>query len=137
MPQEGISHENELDVLKEILKWVKFSGMKEVREILLSVLSDNQTRAAYQLSDGTKGLHEIGKLVDIKGSTLFNLWKRWLKLGLGESIPVKGGERFKRSFDLEDLGIEVTIPESNVPESESSAPNITQMKENKSEDAGD
>jgi len=35
------------------------------------------------------------------------MWQAWLKQGLGESIPVKGGSRFKRSFDLEAFGIQI------------------------------
>ena len=102
--------ETELSVLKEILKWVKFTGMKEVRGILTTTLNDEQKRNVYQLSDGTKGIVEIGQIVGIKGTTnIFNLWKQWTKMGLGESVPVKGGSRFKRSFDLEDFGIEVSL----------------------------
>jgi hypothetical protein len=32
-------------------------------------------------------------------------------MGLGENIPVRGGTRFKRSFDLEEFGIR--LPEVN------------------------
>jgi hypothetical protein len=35
------------------------------------------------------------------------MWDTWLKLSLGENIPVRGGSRFKRTFDLEDFGIKV------------------------------
>lgn len=117
----------ELDVLKEILRWVKFSGMKEVRTILTTVLDDNQKRVAYQLSDGTRGTVEIGKSVGIKSTaTVSKLWKQWVKLGLGESISVKGGERFRRSFDLEDFGIEVNSGKANEPTAELPAESIPQ-----------
>lgn len=102
------SEETELSVLKEILKWTKFSGMRETKAVLESALNDDKKRAAYQLSDGTRGTVEVGKLVGIGSTaTIFKLWKSWRKLGLGEHIAVKGGERFKRSFDLEEFGIEV------------------------------
>ena len=35
-------------------------------------------------------------------------------MGLGEFIPARGGERFKRSFDLEEIGIEVELPASRM-----------------------
>jgi hypothetical protein len=107
--------ETELSVLKEILKWVKFTGMKEVRDILMTTLDDEQERNVYQLSDGTKGIVEIGKIVGIKSptTTIFNMWKQWTNMGLGEPVPVKGGSRFKRSFDLEDFGIEVSLKATN------------------------
>jgi len=95
-------------LLREILKWIKFAGMKEVKSTLVSVLDNEQKRVVYHLSDGTRGIVEIAKLVGIGStSTVFDMWQTWLKLSLGESIPVKGGSRFKRSFDLEDFGIEV------------------------------
>jgi len=95
-------------LLREILKWIKFSGMKELKNTLLSILDTEQKRLVYHLSDGSRGTVEIAKLARIGStSTVFDMWQTWLKLGLGESIPVRGGSRFKRSFDLEDLGIEV------------------------------
>lgn len=116
-----LSLETELSVLKEILRWVKFSGMQEVKKILISTLDDEQKVAAYQLSDGERGLVEVGKVVGIKSaSTLSRLWRSWAKLGLGEFVPVMGGERFKRSFDLDDFGIQITINQSEPPSSPSS-----------------
>lgn len=95
-------------LLREILKWIRFAGMKEVKNTLVGILDADQKRLVYHLSDGTRGIVEIAKLVGIGStSTVFDMWQAWLKVGLGESIPVKGGSRFKRSFDLEDLGIEV------------------------------
>lgn len=35
------------------------------------------------------------------------MWSTWQNIGLGESIPVRGGTRFKRSFNLEEFGIKV------------------------------
>jgi len=104
-----MSQENEQTILlREILKWIKFAGMKEVKNTLVSVLNNEQKRLVYHLSDGSRGTVEIAKLVGIGStSTVFDMWQAWLKLSLGESIPVKGGSRFKRSFDLEDFGIEV------------------------------
>ncbi|MDG6934347.1 MAG: hypothetical protein JRN68_06580 [Nitrososphaerota archaeon] len=119
MPLDSkLPQETELGVLKEILRWVKFSGMKEVRGILTSTPDTGQKMSVYQLSDGSKGIIEIGKAVGIKSSaTIFRFWKQWAKLGLGETIPVPGGQRFKRSFDLEDFGFDVQIP-GEKPESE-------------------
>lgn len=108
---EKVPQETELSVLKEILRWVKFSGMKEVKTILTSALDSDQKRIVYQMSDGSKGIIEIGKAVGIKSTaTIFKFWKQWTKLGLGESVRVPGGQRFKRSFDLEDFGFDAQVP---------------------------
>jgi hypothetical protein len=94
-------------ILREILKWVKFSGMKEVKDILLDSLDTEQRKLVYHLSDGTRGTVEIAKTANIgSNKTISDMWQTWLKQGLGESIPVKGGARFKRSFDLEEFGIQ-------------------------------
>lgn len=96
-------------LLKEILKWIKFAGMKEVKEVLNSALDSDQKKLVYQLSDGSKGMIEVGKATGISSTaTISKYWKSWLKLGLGENVSVKGGERFRRAFDLEDFGIEVS-----------------------------
>jgi hypothetical protein len=96
-------------LLTEILKWIKFAGMKEVKEVLNSVLDTDQKKLVYQLSDGSKGMIEVGKAAGIASTaTISRYWKSWLKLGLGENVSVKGGERFRRAFDLEDFSIEVS-----------------------------
>ena len=104
-------------LLREILKWIKFAGIKEVKNTLVSLLDTEQKRLVYHLSDGGRGIVKIAKLVGIGSTkTIFDMWQAWLKFGLGESIPVKGGTRFKRSFDLKDFGIEV--PQIKEPERE-------------------
>jgi hypothetical protein len=96
------------ELLREILKWTKFSGMKAVKEVLNSTLDTPEKRLLYQLSDGSKGSVELCKATGIASTeTITKNWKSWTKLGLGENLAVKGGKRFKRAFDLEDLGIEV------------------------------
>ncbi len=100
--------EEQTRLLREILKWIKFAGMKEVKTTLVNALDTEQKRLVYHLSDGTRGTVETAKLAGIgSNQTVFAMWQTWLRLDLGESIPVKGGSRFKRSFDLEDFGIEV------------------------------
>jgi hypothetical protein len=107
-PQEN----EQTELLREILKWTKFTGMKEVKEILNSALETPQKKLVYQLSDGDVGSVEICKVSGIASpDTITRYWKSWTKLGLGENLAVKGGKRFKRAFDLEDFGIEVPYPE--------------------------
>jgi len=120
-----------IELLQEMLKWTKFAGMKEVKNTLASVMDSEQKRLVYHLSDGTRGTVEIAKLARIGSTqTVFAMWQAWLRLGLGESIPVKGGSRFKRSFDLEDFGIEVPqIKEVEKEEKQIEAPTTTEKIE--------
>jgi hypothetical protein len=80
------------------------------------------------LSDGTRGTVEIAKITNIGSTkTIFDFWQAWSKQGLGESIPVKGGSRFKRSFDLEDFGI--AIPQYASKQETETSVKITDEKE--------
>ena len=129
-----MSQENEqTKLLREILKWIKFAGMREVKSTLVSALDTEQKRLVYHLSDGSRGTVEIAKLAGIGSNrTVADMWEVWLKLGLGESIPVKGGTRFKRSFDLEDFGIEVPrAKESEKEEKPVEQPTNTEKTETK------
>lgn len=119
MPEEEKKDKQDrmIELLEQMVKWVKFSGMKEVKDTLVSVLNTEVKKLAYHLSDGSRGTVEVAELAGIGSTrTIFDMWQAWLKLGLGESIPVRGGSRFKRSFDLRDLGIE--IPQSKRVENE-------------------
>lgn len=82
-------------LLKEILKWIKISGIKEVKSLLETQLSNDSKKLIYHLSDGTKGTQEIAKTVGgLSHQTVANYWKEWEKSGLGESISAMGGSRF-------------------------------------------
>ncbi len=96
----------QVKIPREILKWTKFSGMKGVKEVLDSAVNIDQKKIVYQLSDGSKGGEEIGQLAKCSDKTVRNYWKAWLKQSLGHTVSVRGGDRFKRDFDLEDFGIE-------------------------------
>src|SRR5207245_10273684 len=95
----------EVKLLREILKWNKFAGMNQVQSVLENAMNTPEKRLAYQLSDGTRGTVEIAKLSKV-GSTfkVSTLWKEWKRKGLGDSSSVQGGERFKRTFDLDGFG---------------------------------
>lgn len=95
-------------LLREILKWIKISGLKEVKSLLDLQVQTAPKKQVYHLSDGTKGTQEISEIVGgLSHQTVANYWKDWTSAGLGELIPTRGGSRFKRSFDLTDFGIEI------------------------------
>lgn len=98
---------DEKQLLREILKWTKFAGMNQVKAILETQLATDTDRLIYQRSDGTRGTVELGNLVGLSKDTVNNMWESWIVMGLGEDIPVRGGARFKRSFDLQEFGIKV------------------------------
>ena len=105
-----MAQDNELterQLLKEILKWTKFAGMKSVKDALISVLNTDEKKQVYQLSDGINTNAQINKTTGVSAGSISGYWKKWAKLGLGERTSVAGGDRFVRSFDLEDFDIPV------------------------------
>jgi hypothetical protein len=122
----------QIEILREILKWIRFLGFREVKEVLINVVDTEQKKLVYHYSDGTCGTVELANISGIGSTaTIAKLWKTWQKLNLGENIPVKGGGRFKRSFDLEDFGIEVKQPkqvsERKIVEQEANQPPVEEV----------
>jgi len=95
-------------ILQEILKWIRFSGIDEVRTVLMRTLDTEQKRLVYHLSDGIHGSVEIGKATNVSNSTVARYWVSWARLGLMEPIRVRGGLRYKKSFELDDFVLKVT-----------------------------
>ena len=97
-------------VLREILKWTKFAGMNQVQGVLEITLNTPEKKLAYQLSDGTQASTRIAELSKVGSDFKVRaLWKEWRRKGIGDTVSVRGGDRFKRTFDLEDFGIEVPM----------------------------
>lgn len=97
-----------VELLEEILKWVKFDGMQNVKSVLLDALQkDPQRIRAYHFSDG-RGSKEVANLAGLKShTTIIDWWGKWAPLGIVEPIKVRGGERYRRIFSLEALGVEI------------------------------
>jgi hypothetical protein len=93
-----------IELLQEMLKWVKFAGAREVRTVLMNILDTEQKRLIYHLSDGERGSVEIGKTVNASDSTVRRCWDSWMRLGIVEPLSVRGGIRYKKSFEMEDFG---------------------------------
>lgn len=110
--------DEQTQLLREILKWIRFAGMKEVKVVLSSALDSETKKVIYHLSDGEKGSVEIAKASRVSDSTVRSYWKSWAKLGIVEAIKVRRGERYKKAFDLEDFGIEVPQLKSAIEKKE-------------------
>jgi hypothetical protein len=110
--------EEELKTLKnieekisELLKWTKFAGMQQLRNVLLQVLGDDTTSLlAYEFSDGERGTREVAKLAGVKSkSTIAGYWRKWSKIGIVEPSSKYQG-RYQRICSLEEVGL--VVPQS-------------------------
>jgi hypothetical protein len=105
----------ELKVLKSIefkldhlLKWLRFAGLQQLRNVLTQNLTTDKELLIYELSDGERTTREIAKLVNVgSNATISAYWKKWSKLGIVEPYQNRQG-RFQRFCSLEEVGL--TIP---------------------------
>jgi len=104
--------DEQTEILKDILKWIKFSGMKEVRNILMGILDNEQKRLIYHLSDGNNGSIDIARAANVGATTVRRYWESWSRTGIVESLSIQGGLRYKKIFELEDFGF--NVPQSIV-----------------------
>jgi hypothetical protein len=99
-----------IEILEEMLKWIKVASIPQVKKLLLDILPSDKEKIAYHFSDGEHGSQEVEKLADVSYVTVTKWWKIWARAGIAVMVGVRGGERAKRTFSLEDFGIEVPLP---------------------------
>lgn len=105
--------------LKDLLKWSRFSGMQQLRSVLVQNLTTDEEMLAYELSDGLRGTREVAKMTGIgSNATVARMWKKWSKIGIVEpSEKVLG--RFQRICSLEEVGLTVPqLPQQTKPVSD-------------------
>jgi len=96
--------------LDQLLKWARFAGMQQLRNILTHNLTNDLQMLIYEYSDGKKSTREVAELVDVKSNqTVANYWKKWSSLGIVEPSTEYQG-RFQRICSLVEVGL--TVPPS-------------------------
>ena len=93
-------------LLEEILRWIRFQGWRNVKDVLVDVLTDDLSKIIYHCSDG-RSSREIAQKVSVSHVTVVRYWRKWARVGIVEPIKVAGGTRYRKMFNLEDFGIEV------------------------------
>lgn len=117
--------DDQIELLKEMTNWLRLIGMKQLIETINSVLTKNEEKLVYQHSDGYRTTREIEEFTGTNKDAIAKLWKKCFLSGLGEYKTASGGRRFKRTFDLELLGI-VTIEKAKTKQLNSSNNNKDQ-----------
>ncbi|MCK4443485.1 MAG: hypothetical protein KAW09_03010 [Thermoplasmata archaeon] len=95
-----------IELLEELVKWTRVTSIPHVKNLLSEILGSPEERIAYQASDG-KSSKEVANRAGVSFGTVTRWWKIWMKTGIAESIPAKGGQRAKRIFSLDDFGIDI------------------------------
>lgn len=117
----------QIRLLKEILKWTRFSAMPGVQVALNDTLDSEQKKLIYDLSNGQRGSVEIAQAAKVSDWTVRNYWRIWASKGLVEPLKAGRGDRFKASFSLEDFGI--TSPKIGKPADANQSPSPTLLDE--------
>lgn len=116
------------EILREILKWIRFTGAKEVKNVLVSTLDTEQKLLIYHLSNGNSASLDIAKMAGTSDTTVRRYWASWARQGIVESMRVRGGERYKKSFELEDFGIDIPQPKVTTKPVESKTSTETETR---------
>ncbi len=104
------------DALIEILKWTKFQGMQQVKQVLETNLDNDAKKLIYELSDG-RSSPNIARIAKVSPPTVRDYWKLWGPMGIVEIHP-DYKKRCRRIFSLKEVGISVPVFEEQTDESE-------------------
>lgn len=101
--------EDQLDLILEKLDrmifWLKFSNLEVAKEYFEKVLNTDRKKEIYQLTDGSRSINELMRLLDIKSKSVIpDLYSDWMSKGiLIESTKIK--DRKMKVVDLKELGL--------------------------------
>lgn len=94
--------------MKELLKWTRFAGMQQLRNILTQNLQTQIELLVYEASNGTRGAREVAQAAGLGShTTVLSYWKKWAKVGIVEPSTKFEG-RYQRICSLEEVGL--TVP---------------------------
>jgi predicted transcriptional regulator len=102
----------------KMLKWVKFMGMQDAKEVVEDAVSheddekEEELRIAYELTNGENSSTDIASRISVSQKTVSNWQKKWSKRGIAD----KDGKQssYEHLISLEELGLECPeIPGEN------------------------
>lgn len=95
--------------LSELLKWTRFAGMQQLKNVVTQNLKSDPEMLVYELSDGNRGTREVAQLAGLgSNATVARFWQKWSRIGLVEPSKRFPG-RFQHICSLEELGL--TVPQ--------------------------
>ena len=95
--------------LDQLIKWTKFQGMQQVKQILETTLDNDDKKLVYELSDGRPST-SIATVTCVSDQTVRNYWKVWASMGILEIHP-EYKKRYRKIFSLEEGSIAIPLHE--------------------------
>lgn len=100
-----------LEVLHDIRRWLKVSGLEDAREKVNEAIADSddekekENKIIFHLTNGERGAARIAEYVSVSHFTVNSRHSDWAKMGLLE----KPGENepYRKLITLEEAGIDV------------------------------
>ncbi len=93
--------------IKEILRWVRFSSLQDLKKVLAETLVEDEERIVFELTDGNRSTIDVSKISGVPQRTVARRWQTWTKIGIVERTEKYGGSRVRQICSLEDVGIVV------------------------------
>lgn len=97
--------EEQTKILKEILKWIKITRQKTLKDNSEKLFSNNKEMAVFELTDGEKSSRDIEKITGVNYKKVQSLWKKWIDANIAEPCEKYGGGRCIKLFNLADFGL--------------------------------
>lgn len=108
------------ELLEEMVKWLRFMGRQEARDVVLEALSfedeekERAVRITYQLTNGHNSTKDIEQYIPFSYRWVSSRHQEWATLGIVEKERAQAP--YEHILSLDELGID--YPEIPEPEQE-------------------
>jgi hypothetical protein len=93
-----------VEIAEEQLRWQRAAVMPSVRETVLSTLTSEQHRQAFEMCDGTVPSNDVAAAVGTSKQNFSGWTRRWRDLGIAYEVS---GRKIRHLASLSSLGIPV------------------------------
>ena len=93
-----------IGVQREMLKWIKFTSVPQLKRTLETVLTTDSDKLIFEHSDGQASTRAIAGALGVSNSGVALKLNKWAQLGIVERLP---SGLFRRLCSLGEVGIDV------------------------------
>lgn len=93
-----------VSVQREMLKWIRFTSLPQLKRTLESVLATAQDKSIYEMTDGRATSRSIAATLNVGKTTVIRKWMAWAQIGIVEQLDSGG---YIRLCSLTEVGIDV------------------------------
>ena len=109
-------------IQRDMLRWIRFTSIRQLKHSLESVLVTDLDRRAYEMTTGEATTRAIAGALGVGKTTVLSKWGRWTQIGIVERLP---SGQCRRICSLAGVGIEIPqIESAPVDAEEQSEPEV-------------